>query len=75
VLAADATRVGMIIVSQATGTVWLRFDATVPSSTVFTWYLQPGDRWEVPVQWAQRPVSLAASVAGGTVLLTSGTCA
>jgi hypothetical protein len=67
----------MLIVSQATGTVYLRFDSVipVPATPAFHWYLQPGDRYEVPKELAQLPVSFVASTAGGTVLTTLFTCA
>ena len=76
-IAADPNRVGLLIVSQATGTVYLRFDSTipVPATPAYHWYLSPGDRWEVPLAWCQLAVSMAASVAGGTVLSALGTCA
>ncbi len=80
VLAADVTRVGLLIISQATGTVYVRFDTSIPSPTAGTaplyhWYLQPQDRYEVPIQFCQLAVSLVASTAGGFVHLVSGTAA
>ena len=74
-VAADVSRVALLIVSQATGTVYLRFDSTAPTSSAFHWYLSPGDRYEVPVQWSQLAVSMVASTSGGTVLSVPGTCA
>jgi hypothetical protein len=80
VLAADVTRVALLIVSQATGTVYLRFDNTIPSpvagtAPIYYWYLQPQDRYEVPIQFCQLAVSLVASTAGGFVHLVAGTAA
>jgi hypothetical protein len=80
VLAADPTRVGVLIINQATGTVYLRFDSTIPNPTAGTaplyhWYLQPQDRYEVPIQYATLAISLVASTAGGFVHLVSGTAA
>ena len=75
-IAADVTRVSVLLVSQATGRVWLRFDSTIPTTAALMhWYLDPGDRWEVPVQWCQLAVSMAASVAGGQVNAALGTAA
>ncbi len=80
VLAADVTRVGLLIISQATGIVYVRFDTSIPSPTAGTaplyhWYLQPQDRYEVPVQFCQLAVSLVASTGGGFVHLVAGTAA
>jgi hypothetical protein len=81
VLAADPTRVGVLIINaSATSTVYLRFDSTIPNATAGTaplyhWYLAPGDRYEVPIQYATLAISLVASTAGGFVHLVSGTAA
>lgn len=39
VIAADVTRVGLVIVSGANGVVWVRFDATIPTSSAYDWLL------------------------------------
>jgi hypothetical protein len=75
VIAADVTRVGLVLVSAATGVVWFRFDATIPTATTYDYLLNSGERWEVPVQFCQLAVSMAGSVAGGTVLGAAATCA
>lgn len=75
VIAADVTRVGLILTSLANGMVWIRFDTTIPTSTIYDWYLNPGDRWEVPVQFTQLAISMAGLSAGGTILGASATCA
>lgn len=75
VIAADVTRVGLVIVSAANGIVWVRFDATIPTVTAYDWLLNPNDRWEVPVQFVQLAVSMAGAAAGGTVLAAAATCA
>jgi hypothetical protein len=72
VIAADYARVAMFIVSNATGRVWIRFDATIPTLASHSWFLDPGDRWEVPSAFVTRAVSLAGQVAGGSVLITLG---
>jgi hypothetical protein len=80
VLTADTSRVGLLIISQATGTVYLRFDSSIPNpaagtAPLYHWYLQPQDRYEVPIQFCQLAVSLVASTAGGFVHLVAGTSA
>jgi hypothetical protein len=75
VIAADVTRVGLVITSAATGVVWVRFDATIPTITTYDWLLNPGDRWEVPVQFTQLAVSMAGVSAGGIILGAAATCA
>lgn len=75
VIAADVTRVGLIIVSAANGIVWVRFDATIPTVTAYDWLLNPNDRWEIPVQFAQLAVSMAGAAAGGTIFAAAATCA
>lgn len=64
-IAADIGRVRMtmVLLPSATGRVYLRFDGTIPSSTVFDWYLDPGERYEVP----EELVPLAVSVIGTTI--------
>ena len=74
-VAADVTRVGLILVSTANGIVWARFDATIPTATTFDWLLNPGDRWEIPVQFTQLAISLAGQSAGGLILGAAATCA
>lgn len=77
VIAADVTRVGLIVVSAANGIVYVRFDATipVPATPAWDWLLNPGDRWEVPVQFTQLAQSWAGAAAGGTMLAAAATCA
>jgi hypothetical protein len=77
VIAADVTRVGLILVSAATGIVYLRYDATipVPATPVYDWLLQPGDRYEVPQAFCQLAISMVGSVNGGVMLAAAGTAA
>lgn len=75
VIAADVTRVGLIITSAANGVVWLRFDATIPTSTTYDWLLNPGDRWELPLSFGQLAISMAGAAAGGLILGAAATCA
>jgi hypothetical protein len=67
-VAADAGRVGVVMVSNAIGRVFLRFDGTAPTATLFHFYLDPDDRWEVPFHLTTQAISMLGQVAGGTVL-------
>jgi hypothetical protein len=75
VIAADVTRVGLVIVSGAGGIVWVRFDATIPTAAAYDWLLNPGDRWEVPHEFAQFAQSMAGASAGGSVYGAAAICA
>jgi hypothetical protein len=74
---ADVTRVGLIIVSAASGIVYASFGTVipVPATPVYDYLLNPGDRWEVPQAFAQYAQSWIGAVAGGTVLAVAATCA
>ncbi|MFI7468151.1 hypothetical protein [Nonomuraea sp. NPDC049646] len=72
-IAADASRVAVVMVSLANARVWLRFDSTAPTSTSHHWYLDPGDRYEVPPEMATLAVSMLGQAAGGTILSTLAT--
>lgn len=74
-IAADVTRVGLIVISNANGIVWVRFDATLPTVSTFDWLLNPGDRWEVPHEFVQLQQSWTGAAAGGTMLAAAATCA
>lgn len=72
VIGADSSRVFMLMVSQATARVYLRFDGTPPTTTAFHWFLDPDDRWEVPEHLSSLPVSMLGGVTGGFVLYHLG---
>jgi hypothetical protein len=72
-IAADANRVGMLMVNTGTGRVYLRFDNTLPTATVYGWYLDPMDRWEVPLTLVKLAVSVLGTVASGLLLTTLAT--
>jgi hypothetical protein len=75
-IAADESRVSMLIYNASTVRVYLRFDGTAPlvAGTNAHWYLDAGDRWEVPDGVCQLPISIIAATAGsGTVNFTLGT--
>jgi uncharacterized membrane protein len=79
VIPADVTRVGLLLVCSPTagGIVYLRFDTTIPviATPAYDWLLNPGDRWDVPVEWTQLAISMVGAVAGGSILAASGTAA
>lgn len=70
VIAADATRVGVLIVNNTTGKVYLRFDSTAPTSATngHHFYLEASERWEVPEQWSCLAMSVIGSGAIGHVV-------
>jgi hypothetical protein len=75
-IAGDENRVSMLIYNASTVRVYLRFDNTAPvtSGSNAHWYLDAGDRWEVPDGACQLPVSIIGATSGtGTVNFTLGT--
>jgi hypothetical protein len=74
-VAADSNRVGLVIVSAASGRVYFRFDATIPviATPAYHWFLDPSDRYEVPLAFTQLAISMVGAVAGGTILLALAT--
>jgi hypothetical protein len=58
-----------------TDRVWLNFGSTAPTTAVHDWYLDPGDRWEVPIAWAELAVSMLGRTAGSVLYYTLGTAA
>lgn len=69
-VAADASRLGVMVVNNSTGRVWFRFDSTAPTSALngHHWYLEPGERWEVPEAWSTLAISMLAQIASGYVV-------
>jgi hypothetical protein len=75
-ITANENRVAMLVYNASTVRVYLRFDGTAPliSGTNAHWYLDSGDRFEVPSGICQLAVSIIAASAGsGTVNFTLGT--
>jgi hypothetical protein len=66
-IAADATRVGMWMLNFGSGRVYLRWDSTMPTSTVCDQFLEAGDRYEVPEYAVTLAVSVLGQFAGGTL--------
>jgi len=74
-IAANESRVAMLIYNNSTSKIYLRFDTTIPLSTGSNakWHLDPGDRMEVPYGLCQMPVSVVAAAAGtGNIEFTPG---
>lgn len=73
-IAANTDRLSVLMVSvAATGRVWLRFDNVAPTSTVYHWYLDPDDRYEVPPGLVTSAISVLGQTAAGTLITTLGT--
>lgn len=70
-VAADSTRLGVLLSSKANGRVLIRFDGTIPAlneSDCHTW-IEPGERWELPSNKASLAISFRGVVAGGTMAI------
>lgn len=75
-ITSDESRVAMLIYNAATVRVYIRFDNTAPlaAGTNAHWYLDAGDRYEVPFGVCQLAISIVAATGGtGTVNFTLGT--
>lgn len=68
-IAADANRVAMTILSNANSRVYVCFDNTAPTSATdgHDYFLDPGDRWEVPKEICQLAFSFLGASAGGHI--------
>jgi hypothetical protein len=67
-IAADPSRVRVLMVAVGTtGRVWLRFDSSAPTSAIYHVYLDPDDRYEVPIELSCLAVSMLGQTAAGTV--------
>jgi hypothetical protein len=74
ILTASEARVAMLIVNNCNQRVYIDFDAIIPSITAFAWYLETGDRWEVPKELVQLAISMlpGGTVSSGSVLILEG---
>jgi hypothetical protein len=75
-IAVDESRMAMLIYNGSTVRVYIRFDNTAPlaAGTNAHWYLDSGDRYEVPYGICQLAISIVAATAGtGTINFTLGT--
>lgn len=72
----DESRVAELIYNASTVRVYIRFDNTAPvtSGSNAHWYLDAGDRYEVPYGICQLAISIIAATSGtGTVNFVLGT--
>lgn len=74
-IAADIQRAIILMVNTGGSRVYMRFDSTAPTSAVHHWYLDPGDRYEVPHQLVNLAVSFVADAAVGSLTYALGTAA
>lgn len=72
---ADTSRVMILMVSTALDRVFLRFDSLFPNQnpvvltqSPYQWYLDPGDRWEVPMHLVTLPITMLGRSAGGQIV-------
>lgn len=72
VIAADPLRVKVMLVHNGSARVFIRFDGTIPTSASHHWWLDPGDRYEVPTELTGLAVSMSGQSTGGTILSMLG---
>lgn len=77
VIAADVTRVGVLITNRTTGRVYFRFDSTAPTSATngSHWFLEAEERWEVAEDKTCLAMSVIATIASGHVVFHLTTAA
>jgi|ERR1044071_9754721 hypothetical protein len=75
VIPLDLSRIGLLIVSNAFARVYFKFSTWIPSATDFDWYLDPGDRWELPIWLTTRQISMIGVSAGGQIFWNLATAA
>jgi hypothetical protein len=68
-------RMLMFLTPTATGRVYFRWDATNPTTTVASWFLDPGERWEVWPEIVNLDVRMIGATAAGTLYTTIFTAA
>jgi hypothetical protein len=69
-LAADVNRVRVLMVNISGNRVYLRFDSTAPTSSAYAWYVEAGERYEVPPEFVTAACSMLGVAASGTVQST-----
>jgi hypothetical protein len=72
-IAADVQRIGVIMVNNGSLPVYIRFDSTAPTTTVNHWYLDSGDRYEVPYYMASLAMSFVSTGTGGSLTYSLAT--
>lgn len=68
-VAADPARVLVLMVNMGVGRVYMRFDNTMPltDGSNCHWFLEPGERWELPLILSTLAISVRGVSAGGTL--------
>lgn len=75
-VAVDETRVSLTFTNSSTATIYLRPDATAPTSSVYYVSLVAGALYEVPREWCEVAWSVLASASGvGSLHIWKGTAA
>lgn len=74
-IAADVTRVGVVMVNNGTLNVYLRYDATAPTTTVNHAIIPPGAYYEVPDAYTTLAVSFISTGTGGALTYALATAA
>lgn len=72
---ANENRAAMLIYNASSTRVYVRFDTTTPTADGLNahWFLDTGERWEVPWGLCQMTISIVAATAGtGTINFTVG---
>lgn len=72
VVTANNDRVYLELANASSGRVYLRYDASTPTSTVFHTWLEPNERREIPIQLAHLAVSMVGDTATGVVTILEG---
>lgn len=65
----------MYLTAAATGRVYLRWDATDPTTSVASWFLDPGERWPVDPEMINLNVRMIGATAAGVLYTTIFTAA
>jgi hypothetical protein len=74
-LSADATRTGVTITNIGGSRVYIRWDSTAPTAALYHFYLDNGDRYEVPEDLVELAMSVLGAAAGGTLVSSVRTAA
>jgi hypothetical protein len=74
-IAADVTRVGLVMMNNGTLNVYLRYDATAPTITVNHCIIAPGGYYEVPEAFHTAAVSFISTGTGGALTYAASTAA
>lgn len=72
VVAANDDRVYLELANGSSGRVYLRFDASTPTATVFHTWIEPNERREIQPQLSHRAVSMVGDTATGVVTILEG---